>query len=61
MRAPQDSRKERKGIYQRAEKYAAEYRASEKNLIRLKRQAKNSGNFFIAPEAKVLFAIRVRG
>jgi len=27
----------------------------------LKRQAKNSGNFFIAPEAKVVLAIRVRG
>jgi large subunit ribosomal protein L7e len=61
LKARKDGRKERKSIYQRAEKYAAEYRASEKNLIRLKRQAKNSGNFFIAPESKVLFAIRVRG
>jgi len=55
------ARVSRKGIYQRAEKYAAEYRAAEKNLVRLKRQAKNSNNFYIAPEPKVVFAIRVRG
>jgi len=55
------ARVSRKGIYQRAEKYAAEYRAQEKNLVRLKRQAKNTNNLYIAPEPKVVFALRVRG
>merc|ERR1711981_1396091 len=38
-----------------------EYRTIEKDLVRAKRQAKNNGNFFIAPESKILFVIRIRG
>jgi len=38
-----------------------EYRSLEKNIIRLRRQAKSHGNYFIAPEAKVAFVIRIRG
>lgn len=30
-------------------------------MIRMKRQAKNSGNFYIEPEAKVLLVVRIRG
>jgi large subunit ribosomal protein L7e len=30
-------------------------------LIRSKRQAKNNHNFYIAPESKIVFAIRIRG
>lgn len=51
----------RKSIFKRAEKYVKEYRQKELSLIRMKRQAKNSGNFFIEPEAKVAFVIRIRG
>jgi 60S ribosomal protein uL30 len=53
--------KQRKAIFKKAEDYVAEYRTREKALIRSKRQAKNAGNFFVAPEPKVVFAIRVRG
>jgi len=51
----------RRTIFKRAEKYVKEYRQQEKSLIRMRRQAKNNGNFFIEPEAKVAFVIRIRG
>jgi len=52
---------DRRLIFKRAEKYVKEYRATERDLVRHRRQAKNNGNFFIAPEAKVLFVTRIRG
>jgi len=51
----------RKEIFKRAEKYVKEYRTQERNLVRLKRQAKNQGQYFLEDERKVVFAIRVRG
>jgi len=51
----------RRVIFKRAEAYVKEYREQEKNLIRFKRQAKNSGNFYVEPEAKLVFLIRIRG
>jgi large subunit ribosomal protein L7e len=51
----------RKDIFKRAEKYVQEYRTTEKELIRSKRQAKNSGNFFVEDMPKVLLVVRVRG
>jgi large subunit ribosomal protein L7e len=52
---------QRKEIFKRAEKYVKEYRASERELVRAKRQAKNSGNFFVEDMPKVLLVVRVRG
>jgi len=51
----------RREIFKRAEKYVREYRAKERNDVRLHRQAKNVGSFYIAPQPKLLFVIRVRG
>eukprot|EP00744_Colponema_vietnamica_P011459 GILI01016123.1.p1 GENE.GILI01016123.1~~GILI01016123.1.p1 ORF type:complete len:266 (+),score=81.26 GILI01016123.1:59-799(+) len=51
----------RKLIFKRAEKYVKEYRSTEKGLIRSRRQAKNNGNFFVEPEAKFAFVVRIRG
>jgi len=51
----------RRDIFKRAEKYAKEYQSQEKQLIRLRRQAKLSGNFFREPDAKLAFVIRIRG
>jgi len=48
-------------VFKRAEKYVKEYRTSERALIRAKRQAKNSGNFFVEDMPKVLLLVRVRG
>jgi hypothetical protein len=33
----------------------------EKETIRLKREAKTKGGFYVEPEQKLLFAIRIRG
>ena len=33
----------------------------EKDLIRLKREAKKEGGFYVEPEAKLAFVIRIRG
>lgn len=51
----------RKQIFLRAEKYVKEYRNRERDLVRFKRQAKNKGNIYAPPEARVLFVIRIRG
>ncbi|KAK8595994.1 hypothetical protein V6N12_064497 [Hibiscus sabdariffa] len=51
----------RKLIFSRAKQYAKEYEAQEKELIQLKREAKLKGGFYVDPEAKLLFIIRIRG
>ncbi|MBA0684107.1 hypothetical protein Goari_025714, partial [Gossypium aridum] len=51
----------RKLIYSRAKQYAKEYGAQEKELIQLKREARLKGGFYVDPEAKLLFIIRIRG
>jgi len=51
----------RAAIFKRAEKYVKEYRQAERDLILVKRQAKNLGNFYKPAEAKVVFAVRIRG
>merc|ERR1711937_468594 len=55
------SRATRRGQYQRAAKYAREYKSNEADLVRLRRQAKAAGNYFCEPEAKLMFVIRIRG
>jgi hypothetical protein len=51
----------RKTIFKRAEAYVKEYRATEREQIRLKRQARKAGNFYVEPEAKLALVIRIRG
>lgn len=51
----------RKLIYNRAKQYAKEYDEEQKELIRLKREAKLKGGFYVNPEAKLLFIVRIRG
>ncbi|XP_015894135.2 large ribosomal subunit protein uL30y [Ziziphus jujuba] len=51
----------RKLIYNRAKQYAKEYEQQEKELIQLKREAKLKGGFYVDPQAKLLFIIRIRG
>ncbi|XP_010063653.1 60S ribosomal protein L7-4 [Eucalyptus grandis] len=51
----------RKLIYIRAKQYSQEYEEQEKELIHLKREAKLKGGFYVDPEAKLLFIIRIRG
>jgi len=51
----------RRTIFKRAEQYIKEYRQQEQSLIRFKRQAKKAGNFYVEPEQKLAFVIRIRG
>ncbi|XP_034937807.1 60S ribosomal protein L7 [Chelonus insularis] len=53
--------KKRKEIFKRAEKYVKEYRMKERDEIRLMRQAKSRGNYYIPGEARLAFVIRIRG
>lgn len=45
----------------KAQKYAAEYQAAEKKIVDEKRKARKTGAFYVPAEAKVAFAIRIRG
>ena len=54
-------KEKRRVVYKRAEKYAKEYRAKERDEIRLRRMAKRDGNFYVPAEAKLAFVIRIRG
>jgi len=51
----------RKVIFKRAENYVKEYRSAERNLITQRRVARSTGNFFVEPEAKLAFVIRIKG
>jgi len=44
-----------------ARRHEQEYEKIERSLIENRRQAKNQGTFFVEPEAKVVFVIRIRG
>ncbi|KAJ0007794.1 hypothetical protein Pint_30518 [Pistacia integerrima] len=50
----------RKLIFSRAKLYAKQYAEQEKELIQLKREAKLKGGFYVDPEAKLLFIVRIR-
>merc|ERR1712098_775192 len=55
------NREKRKVMFKRAEKYVKEYRAKERDEIRLARIAKKAGNFYVPAEPKLAFVIRIRG
>jgi len=59
--AAKKNKTKRKEIFKRAEKYIREYRAKERSLISLRRSAKRAGNFYLEPEAKLAFVVRIRG
>merc|ERR1712019_9876 len=54
-------RAKRVEIFKRAEKYVKEYRDRERDELRLFREAKKSGNFYVASEPKLAFVMRIRG
>jgi len=51
----------KKTAFERAEKYIQQYRDQEKSLVELKRSARKAGTFYVEPEQKVLFVMRLRG
>jgi len=56
-----DRADKRHNLKMRTLKYDKEYATHEKKLVTLRRQAKKDGNFFVEPEAKLLFVTRIRG
>merc|ERR1712223_408426 len=54
-------KEKRKVIFKKAQVYAKEYHAKERDEIRLRRMAKRDGNFYVPAEAKLAFVIRIRG
>merc|ERR1712078_943688 len=44
-----------------AQQYEREYALAEKHLISMRRTAKQAGQFFVEPEAKLIFCIRIAG
>merc|ERR1712150_343845 len=57
----QERRKKRVDIFKRAEKYVKEYKNKERDEIRLAREAKKEGNYYVPSEPKFAFVIRIRG
>merc|ERR1711959_731368 len=60
-KAKEASKAKRKDIFKRAEKYVEEYRNQRSDEIRLRREAKKAGNFYVPAEPKLIFAVRIRG
>ncbi|VVC41204.1 Ribosomal protein L30, N-terminal,Ribosomal protein L7, eukaryotic,Exonuclease, phage-type/RecB, C- [Cinara cedri] len=60
-----EERKERakktKKYFKRAEAYVKEFRMKERDEVRLARNAKKAGDFYIPPEPKLAFIMRIRG
>merc|ERR1719393_504438 len=59
--AKKASEAKREEIFKRAEKYVKEYRDQEADLVRLKREARAKGGFYVEPENKLIFVMRLRG
>jgi len=59
--AKKQAKVKRTEIFKRAEKYAKEYAAAEKTEIRLARDARKHGNFYVPSEAKLAIVMRIRG
>ncbi|CAJ1407781.1 unnamed protein product [Effrenium voratum] len=52
---------ERAKLKERTAAYEKEYAEASKELVKLRREAKVNGNFFVEPEAKLLFVVRIAG
>jgi len=51
----------KKEAFKRAENYVKEYREQEQSLVTLKRAARKAGTFYVEPEPKLVFVMRLRG
>lgn len=45
-------------MFKRAEQYVKEYRTAEKDEVRMRKEAKAAGKFFVPAEPKLAFVIR---
>ncbi|PKI84709.1 60S ribosomal protein L7 [Malassezia vespertilionis] len=54
-------KQKRSVVFKRAEQYVKEYKALEREQIRLRRVAKSKGDFYVPGEPRVAFVVRLRG
>merc|ERR1711934_777617 len=54
-------KKKKKVIFKRAEQYVKEYVSQEQDLVRMKREARSKGSFYVPAEPKLLLVVRIRG
>merc|ERR1711957_577654 len=59
--AKKDSEEQRQALKKRTSEYEKEYSDYNKKLVDLRREAKLGGNFFVEPEAKLIFVTRIVG
>merc|ERR1719388_700107 len=57
----QERKERRRALMSRTLKFNKEYMHTERTLIAARRQAKAAGNFFVEPEPKLLFVVRIAG
>lgn len=57
----QAQKAKRKVIFKRADEYVKEYLNAEKEEIRLKREARKTGDFYVPAQPKVYFVVRLKG
>merc|ERR1711962_1330108 len=57
----QNAKTKRATIFKRAEQYVQEYRKAEADELRLARDARKHGNFYVPSEAKLAIVMRIRG
>merc|ERR1719391_1701782 len=57
----QNAKTKRATIFKRAEQYVKEYRKAEADELRLARDARKHGNFYVPSEAKLAIVMRIRG
>merc|ERR1712192_247562 len=48
-------------IFKRAEKFAKEYQDQERDEIRLRREARKEGNYYVPADPKLAVVMRIRG
>ncbi|KAL6573423.1 60S ribosomal protein L7 [Orobanche hederae] len=59
--AKKKSATNRKVIYNRAKVYTKQYVEEQNEVIRMKREARLKGCFYVNSEAKLMFIVRIRG
>jgi len=59
--AKKDEAEKRAALCTRTEGYYKEYEEEKQTLINMRREAKLGGNFFLEPEAKLIFLVRIKG
>merc|ERR1719462_674683 len=52
---------QRESLKKRTQEYEKEYADAKQQLVDLRREAKLGGNFFVEPEAKLIFIVRIVG